>query len=74
MLLFCTGRNLAMKKIGIILVVFIAFIAYDIYNIPLPEEATDTFTTRIFMFMFKIANLKVCVADRAKYLCYVSPI
>ena len=55
-----------MKKIGIILVVFVALIAYDIYNIPLPEEATDTFTTRIFLFMFKLTNLKVRIPDCAK--------
>ena len=60
-----------MKKIGIIFAVFVAVIAYDIYNIPLPEGANDTFTRRIFFYFIKIGSLKVRIEDEC--ICYVSP-
>ena len=52
-----------MKKIGIILAVFVALIVYDIYNIPLPDGANDTFRRRLFFYLFKIGSLKVRIDD-----------
>ena len=48
-----------MKKLGIFLVVLVAFFAYDIYNIRLPEEAVDTSGIRIYLYFFRLFSLKV---------------
>ena len=61
-----------MKKIGIILGVIVALIAYDIYNIPLPEGANDTFMRRLGIYTYKIMTLKVRVDDNTIKIHFLS--
>ena len=51
-----------MGKLLLILAVCAAFIAYDVYQIPVPPESREPVTIRLYMYLQKLMGFQVSKA------------
>ena len=61
------GRSTSMwQKIVLAITILVAFIAYDISRLRVPDEAKDTLPMRRFMYGKRLVDIKVYTVNRSK--------